>query len=955
MERDATYFRRSVVRQILRVIIIIYGIGTVLLVETCIRLMTSNFGNSTITTFSVISTFVISFVISVLLYKKKGKRIKEEIRFLIALNLGVGFFLVAFFLLLPLFSQIYRYIYLPFYSNMFFLYFFEFLFTFIILSIPGVLTGSSLFILIRFLTKSSNDFNFEVGVLFSLFILGIAFGYLFICFFIFHVLGFKISLLLVAVIYLFCALVIKMLLEKIEPKFVIESKYIDKQLRLFSQSTALASNILRHTLIISFAIFISLSISYIILWKRELDFILGSDFYFHKITAMIVFLGISIAGFIFIRKFIKFEKYVSILSGLPIASGILGLGSLFFIPIFVKFNKILWSFVNFEHSWAYQILIYFFDAVLIFLVPALIIGASIIFVNRIVFLKNENRWQEASNFISIVAMVTLVGLFMISFLLLPGFGIQKSIIFITYLNFFVGLVVFFIYAIQHSRNKKISFVFFITILIFTLSLLIPPDIISNIYSCKISNSKIVYLKEGINSTLSVHKINNSNDVFLATNGVVVTDKPINQFGSLAKLVNLPVFLHPNPDTILITGFGDGSIIKNLNINEFSMVDYVVKNKLVMRLFPEFLSYLKEAKNVRIIQTDRSNYVKYTHNSYDVIINDYNNSLIFDNRNLLCQKYFSDCKKLLKSSGVLACYIPIYRMSIEDFKIILRTFQFVFPQSSVWYDNNSVNRWMVLIGFVDSNFQIDFSDFYNNINNESSDINLEDLTMRNIYEVLDCFIMGPNVIKKLTRGVRLNRKNHPILEFSASKTPDEPNVIYQILQLFKSYRESVFPFITNIDSSIARNDVVKFIIETYFNGTDNVFNAICSQLLGKKQQALKFYQQAYMTNRLDRAAKNYVDKYFNPLLIATPKSAFEFVENAKIYFQKTEYEKAVKVLEKAISIDSNYAPAYFAMGINYEILGEAKKAKEMYQKTLELKPGLENVKMRIENIKVKSDE
>ena len=62
---------------------------------------------------------------------------------------------------------------------------------------------------------------------------------------------------------------------------------------------------------------------------------------------------------------------------------------------------------------------------------------------------------------------------------------------------------------------------------------------------------------------------------------------------------------------------------------------------------------------------------------------------------------------------------------------------------------------------------------------------------------------------------------------------------------------------------------------------------------------------------------------------------------------------VDLVNKALEVNPDYAPAYFALGINFEILGKLSEAKKMYQKTLKLKPNLHQAKDRLDSLALRN--
>ena len=56
-----------------------------------------------------------------------------------------------------------------------------------------------------------------------------------------------------------------------------------------------------------------------------------------------------------------------------------------------------------------------------------------------------------------------------------------------------------------------------------------------------------------------------------------------------------------------------------------------------------------------------------------------------------------------------------------------------------------------------------------------------------------------------------------------------------------------------------------------------------------------------------------------------------------YANSGEFDKAISFYEKAISIKSNYAEAYYNLGYSFHKLGQLDKAVRSYKKVVEIKP------------------
>jgi 4-amino-4-deoxy-L-arabinose transferase-like glycosyltransferase len=70
------------------------------------------------------------------------------------------------------------------------------------------------------------------------------------------------------------------------------------------------------------------------------------------------------------------------------------------------------------------------------------------------------------------------------------------------------------------------------------------------------------------------------------------------------------------------------------------------------------------------------------------------------------------------------------------------------------------------------------------------------------------------------------------------------------------------------------------------------------------------------------------------------SRIHYSLGGRALFQKGEYREAIGELEKVISVDPNFAPAYNIMGKSYAILGDLEGAKRCFERVIKLTPALD---------------
>jgi len=931
------------------------GLSVSISVIVWVRLFKSVFGNTYFVTNSVLFTFLFGLALGGYYFGKKIDQGHNELQTFMKFELIIGVYLIFLLVIFPLLKPLYGLIYLHFGDQAVVPNFFIFSISFIFLITPSLLTGATFPILSRFLIQSSSRVSREIGNLYGLVTLGAVFGCYLGGFVFFQIFGISHSLIFAALLSLLIAGMVRFLLNKIEPTIDLETEFYDQKLKHLDPVSIPESPLLKRALVVGIVISGFLSISYLVLWLKSFIYITENSTYNHHIMLPVFWVGISIGAF-FYTRFLEKGYLIYNFAIIEIIIGALGIISIVLIPQLHALNNSLFSLSHNPVSWSWKAIIYFYDASIILLLPAILIGMTIPLGCKIYLTNLEERGEKIGFIYAAQAFGAILGLNVTALVLLPNVGIQKSIIFLALVNFSMGLIILLLSTFRYGNILKTSIVFGLVITIFGVSLIIPANMIFGLFENNQNGKKVLYIKEGINTTVTIHQDVLPDHYTLASNGVTVTSTSRDWLMIRRFHGHLPLLLHSKPDTILTIGFRDGETIRSIFLHRVSQVDCIDHSSEIVTassLINGNRYDLASNPKLTVLTTDKTNYISTSHKNYDIILNDVVHPAFIGNADVFNVEFFRTCQKKLKPGGIMSCVIPLFKMSIEDFKIIINTFHSVFPSTSLWYNNNCLNRFAFLIGSSDPDFKIDYNQIYDRINDPAILVSLTEIGMDNIYEFLDSFVIGPKIVKQLIEGVRLNRNNLPHLEFSTPKTADSPTNWNQALQLLANYRESVSPYLVNVDSTLEQREFVRLVMENYYQSTELIFNALGYELSDELDRALRVYRQVHMMNRFDRGARRYLDSYYDSLLIDSPQTPAELIKNATVYYQKMDYDVAINLVNKAIELNPGYAPAYFALGINYEIKGDIKKAKEMYQKTLKLKPDVQPAKDRLDSLSAKA--
>lgn len=219
----------------------------------------------------------------------------------------------------------------------------------------------------------------------------------------------------------------------------------------------------------------------------------------------------------------------------------------------------------------------------------------------------------------------------------------------------------------------------------------------------IGKTDMLYVGEGMNSSVAVTKLLSNDAIQFHVAGKVEASSLMQDMRLQKLLAHIPALVHPNPQSVLVVGFGAG-------VTAGSFLPYPTVKRLVIcemePLVPKVVStwFVKENNNVandprtQIYFDDARSFVQTADEQFDVITSDPINPWVKGAATLYTKEYFEAVKKLLRPGGVVTQWVPLYESTPEAVKSELATFFEVFPNGTVWANNISGGGYdLVLLG------------------------------------------------------------------------------------------------------------------------------------------------------------------------------------------------------------------------------------------------------------------
>jgi len=220
------------------------------------------------------------------------------------------------------------------------------------------------------------------------------------------------------------------------------------------------------------------------------------------------------------------------------------------------------------------------------------------------------------------------------------------------------------------------------------------------------SSKILYTGEGINSDIAISQWNDGAVQFHVSGKVEASTEPYDM--RLQRMLgDMPALYHNGePHSVLIVGFGAG--VTAGSFVPFPSINRIVICEMEPLIPPTATEYFgKENYNVmhdprvQIVYDDARHFVLTTNEKFDIITSDPIHPWVKGSATLYSKEYFELVKAHLNPGGIVTQWVPLYESDTPTVKSEVATFFDVFPNGSIWgNDNNGTGYDTVLLGQVE---------------------------------------------------------------------------------------------------------------------------------------------------------------------------------------------------------------------------------------------------------------
>jgi spermidine synthase len=798
-----------------------------------VRSLSLVFGGSHLAVTVVLSIFMAGLAIGGYVFGKRADAVTKPLRLYGILELGIALFALLFFWLM----NIYPSIYIPLAQGKddapLYLTVIRTVFSVVALIGPTILMGGTLPVLTRFITRHPKALREHLSWLYGFNTLGAVFGATAAGFFLLRLYSASTTLFIAVVTNAGIGLISILLQGRLAavPTPGISGSFGQAGSPLAGTTRQAGTSDLLPSKLVLWGIGVSglCALGYEILWTRILTIVVGASAYGFTIMLVAFLTGIALgseAYGLFPRIFKVPDKGVGrAITWFGVVQMIIGVTALLvtlyirdlpatvaglqnfmqrFIPEF--FPAKVWT--NFLLAFVYMV------------VPAFFMGLSFPLAGRIHAEYKDRIGSAVGEVLAYNTAGAILGAALSGFVMIYLFGIERSLQMLIAVNVGYGSIV--VFSAMNSRRATVA----LSVLTAAALLFLALDRQSlRIWDMKyfaiyrnnapeafrtremirdaVENTDVLYFAEGVESIVSSIKTKGGEQSFI-TNGRVEASSHLQDQQCQFTLGHLPMLLNKDPKRVLVVGTGSGMTLgatsAHPGVEQITLAEIEPKVLGVARTFEEYNNKVLDNPKLRVVFNDGRNFLLTTKEKFDVITADPIHPWFRGAGYLYTSEYFKLVAEHLRPGGMVCQWLPIYELTPENVKSIVKTFQQLFPHTMLWLTHKDAE-------IVGSNAPIvlDEADLERRIAEPAIAKDLKRVMMGSATDFLSYFVMGTEGMRQFGTGAIINTDDNLYLEFSAPYSIGNFRVMGENVAEIIQHREGILTYLAPAQGAAARTE------------------------------------------------------------------------------------------------------------------------------------------------------
>lgn len=315
------------------------------------------------------------------------------------------------------------------------------------------------------------------------------------------------------------------------------------------------------------------------------------------------------------------------------------------------------------------------------------------------------------------------------------------------------------------------------------------------------NTDVLYYAEGVEAIVSAIKIRGGDQSFIV-NGRTEASSELGDQQCQYTLGHLPMLLHKKPKKVFVLGTGSGMTLGATSVHpeveQITLAEIEPKVLGIARTFSDFNHNVLSNPKLRIVFNDGRNFLMTTKEKFDVITADPVHPWFRGAGYLYTTEYFRLAAERLRPGGIICQWLPIYELTDDDLKSIVRTFRQNFKYTLMWLTYQDAE----IVG-SNSPILIDEAELARRMAEPEIARDLKRVMMGTAEDFLSYFVMGTAGMRAYGDGGTVNTDDNLFIEFSAPRSIGNASLMGKNAAIISRYRESILPYLVTPRDEVAR--------------------------------------------------------------------------------------------------------------------------------------------------------
>lgn len=545
------------------------------------------------------------------------------------------------------------------------------------------------------------------------------------------------------------------------------------------------------------------AMAYEVLWTRVLSFVAGSTTYSFTLMLTTYLCGLAV-GSVLAAPFVdRTRRPLETFGVLQLLTGVGVLATVALTPnVLAAVGAFLFDGGRLRHGDLASFAVLQGTVAVVYILPfTILMGMTFPVVARIYTTSRERAgtgvgWTYFADTIGGVAGSLLAG-----FALIPWLGTLRALAWIAIANTAIGVTALLLAPRSAGLSPRgwprgLLGVAAVAVLGLAVHHNLPADTFAAIFTAP--GSKLVYLDEDVGGTVTIEDYGDHRTISI--NGINVAGTDL-KFETTQKLqAHLALLLHPEPQRVLQIGFGSGGTAWSLTRHPLRQIDCVELTAAVLKARDQFREVnhgVLDDPRVRVFLDDARSYLVKTDRTYDAILSDSIHPRYAGNGGLYAVDYYRLCRRRLTPTGIFSAWLPIYGLSLDDFRVAVRSLREVFPHVYLFHLPVGRTDWAILLG-LQQPLRFDLPDLSRRFAEPSLRDDLRVIHLRRVEDLLSGFLIGDQSLPIFLGSSRvLNTDDYPYLEYVAPRSgivhSREALLVPLYTELFRM-REPLLPYL-----------------------------------------------------------------------------------------------------------------------------------------------------------------